>query len=305
MYGTQEHKTGRARGRSGCYAVGSTPWPVRRSPADAVPPIRQIVLLVLFVGGPLVTYWVFAPLRWGREAAWRDLGTHRLAVGSVVVVLLGAALLTASAAPLLRTLRSGGFDVLAFLVAALSTQIPMLLVVYLRLVVPGALSWQELGLRPLPVGRVLRQGLASGVLGLIVVAVVGTLLSSVGVRQNQLEQFEFVRGATPLGFLLILVVGAGLAPFVEELFFRGFIFGAYRRRQPAWVAYGASSLLFAILHANPLAMDLSQMAGLVVAVVALGLVLAWTYQRTGSLFPGMLAHALNNTLVLALLYAAR
>ncbi len=56
-----------------------------------------------------------------------------------------------------------------FLIAALSTDIPMLLIVYVRLIMPRAVTWQELGLRPLPLDYVLRMGLATGLAGLVVI----------------------------------------------------------------------------------------------------------------------------------------
>jgi membrane protease YdiL (CAAX protease family) len=44
------------------------------------------------------------------------------------------------------------------------------------------------------------------------------------------------------------------------------------------------------------------MAGLSVGIFLLALLLAWLYQHTGSLFPGMLAHAVNNATGLILFY---
>ena len=50
-------------------------------------------------------------------------------------------------------------------------------------------------------------------------------------------------------------------------------------------------------------MNPSQMAALAVGIFSLGVLLAWTYQRTGSLLPGMLAHAVNNAFGLIVFYA--
>jgi membrane protease YdiL (CAAX protease family) len=102
---------------------------------------------------------------------------------------------------------------------------------------------------------------------------------------------------------VLLLAAAVMAPFVEELFFRGFVFGLYQKRQPLWVAYVVSSALFTVLHLEPGRMNVQQMAGLSVGVFLLGALLAWLYQHTGSLFPGMLAHALNNATGLILFYA--
>ena len=62
-----------------------------------------------------------------------------------------------------------------FVIAALSTDIPMLLIVYVRVILPGALTWRDLGLRSLPLGYVLRTGLAAGLIGLVVITLLGVL----------------------------------------------------------------------------------------------------------------------------------
>ncbi len=255
---------------------------------------------MLAVAGLAVAFWVFAPVPRGPEAARRDVGTHRLALGSVVVVLLLNAILVAPLAPLLR---SQDETVVTFLVAAIATEIPMLLVLYTRLILPRALSWWDLGLRSLPVAEIGRTGALVSLAALTLTYVVGQTLSLFGLRSTQLEQFTFIREGGVPALLLVLLVGSVFAPFVEELFFRGFIFGTLLRRKPRWMAYVGSSLLFSLLHANPRAMGPTENLALVVGVFVLGSLLAWTYERTGSLYPGMLAHAINNTLALAAVFA--
>ena len=51
-------------------------------------------------------------------------------------------------------------------------------------------------------------------------------------RRRQAEEpfkFSFVRSETPLGFAPLLISAGVVAPFAEELFFRGFLFGALRQ----------------------------------------------------------------------------
>lgn len=95
-----------------------------------------------------------------------------------------------------------------------------------------------------------------------------------------------------------LAIEAALwAPLFEELAFRGLLFGALRTRMTFTGAALASSLLFAAMHPyGP--------QGLV-ALTALGLLWCWTYERTGSLWPSILAHALHNTASLAVLAVLR
>jgi CAAX protease family protein len=88
----------------------------------------------------------------------------------------------------------------------------------------------------------------------------------------------------------VLVI-AVLAPVTEELFFRGFVFAGLRSRWSLWPAALAVGLIFGIVHAP---------TGLtaVVPLAGLGVALCWLYDRTGSLWPCVAAHVLNNSLAL-------
>lgn len=79
------------------------------------------------------------------------------------------------------------------------------------------------------------------------------------------------------------------APIFEELAFRGLLFGVLRRRFQWGPAAMLSAALFALAHGYGLIGFLS--------VFWSGLIWAWAYERTGSLWPGILGHAINNALV--------
>ena len=74
------------------------------------------------------------------------------------------------------------------------------------------------------------------------------------------------------------------------------------RASPWALPYLVSAVLFTVLHNDPSRMTPSQMAGLSIGISILAVMLAWVYQRTGSLYPGMLAHAVNNSTGLILFY---
>ncbi len=265
------------------------------------PALLVLVLVVIVVLALAVAVWVLLPGFQGEAAAKRNLGSHRLELGAWLTVIVLNALITLPLTPFLHL--EQGLTASTFVIAALATDIPMLLILYIRLIRPGALTWGDLGLRPLPLDYTLRWGLAAGLGGLVAIDIIGTYLSQFGLRPNQLDQFQFVLSEGPLAFAVLLVAAAVIAPFVEELFFRGFLFGVYRRKQPVWLAYLVSSVLFTILHLEPNRMNVSQMAGLSAGIFLLALLLAWVYQRTGSLYPGMIAHAINNATGLILFYS--
>ena len=92
--------------------------------------------------------------------------------------------------------------------------------------------------------------------------------------------------AAPRTTALIVIF---LAPFVEEVLFRGLVFGCLREKS-AVVGYAVSALLFAFLHVWTFALMLQYLAP--------GLVFAWAYDRSGTLWTSILLHAIVNALAL-------
>ena len=90
-----------------------------------------------------------------------------------------------------------------------------------------------------------------------------------------------------------IVVGALFAPFVEEIFFRGFLFQGIRARY-GWIpGMLISSVIFAFAHLDPVALF---------PTFLLGCVLAFLYQRSNSLWPPVFLHVLVNAFGLCSAY---
>ena len=87
------------------------------------------------------------------------------------------------------------------------------------------------------------------------------------------------------GLAWSFALGAAAPALVEELGFRGLVFGLLRRRLTVGEAFLISSAAFAILH-----LSIPSLA----THVPLGLYLCWLRHRSDSLFPPMAAHALHN-----------
>lgn len=105
--------------------------------------------------------------------------------------------------------------------------------------------------------------------------------------------------AAPWSTLLIVLF---LAPFVEEVLFRGLVFGGLRGRSRA-AAYLASCVLFAFLHVWQYAWGNHDAAyfWLMLQYLMPGAVLAWAYDHSGTLWTSIALHGLANALsVLAL-----
>jgi len=97
---------------------------------------------------------------------------------------------------------------------------------------------------------------------------------------------------------LLAAFGILVAPLVEEIVFRGFIFGALERAWGIRAAVWITASLFATIHVPQLRGGWLQ----VLAIFGVGLVLSWMRARTGSLAPPYFIHLGYNTTLFAMLY---
>jgi membrane protease YdiL (CAAX protease family) len=107
-------------------------------------------------------------------------------------------------------------------------------------------------------------------------------------KEKLLEQL----GANETTALLVLsaALTCVIAPIAEEFLFRGFIFTSLRNWRGDWLAALLTGLLFGGVHAGSApAVDL-------VPLAALGFGLCLLYRATGSLYPCIAAHCVNNTI---------
>lgn len=114
-----------------------------------------------------------------------------------------------------------------------------------------------------------------------------TLLES-NTKEKLLEQLGANEGtALLLGSAALTCV---IAPICEEILFRGFIFTSLRNLRGPWPAAVLTGLLFGAVHSTSAPVqDLLPLA-------FLGFALCVLYRMTGSLYPCIAAHALNNVI---------
>jgi membrane protease YdiL (CAAX protease family) len=124
------------------------------------------------------------------------------------------------------------------------------------------------------------------VLGLYLVSVafVWFVLERKPVPQDLIVRLVDSKTSTP-DFLWAALYGTVLAPITEECIFRGALFPAIRDVSTPTTAALVSAALFSAVH-----MDL--MAAL--PLFGLATMLAWSYQRSGSLVAPIVVHMLNN-----------
>ena len=102
--------------------------------------------------------------------------------------------------------------------------------------------------------------------------------------------------AAPRLTALIIVF---LAPFVEEVLFRGLVFGCLKEKSRV-AAYVISCVLFAFMHVWTFALSSWDWSYLILMLQYLvpGLVFAWAFDHSGTLWTSILLHATVNALAL-------
>jgi membrane protease YdiL (CAAX protease family) len=91
------------------------------------------------------------------------------------------------------------------------------------------------------------------------------------------------------GLVLAVVVVGVIAPFAEEVFFRGFVYRCFRARWGPTLGALTSAALFAAIHVHPVGL---------LPIFFIGCVLAYLYERTGTLVAPITLHAMNNIIAM-------
>jgi membrane protease YdiL (CAAX protease family) len=169
-----------------------------------------------------------------------------------------------------------------------------LLMVYLQIVRRRRIGWHTIGFRWPPILLLaLTPLLAIGQLAAVAVTNL-ILVSLIGEFENpQVEAITGGQSFSWLNFLLTLLLAGGIAPLVEEVIFRGLIYGWLRAHMPIAVAVIVSAAIFAAAHVIPL---------LLPALFVVGIILALVYEYSGSLWTSILLHSIQNTLATILIF---
>jgi membrane protease YdiL (CAAX protease family) len=167
----------------------------------------------------------------------------------------------------------------------------------------GSLSWADMGLRRLPLTRIVADAAWGAAFALPVIVVAGVLAAVlVGLLRTTPESPLPPTGTTE-GLLLNLVTAAVLAPIGEEVFYRGFALTAWLRTMDVRTAVIRSAVFFAFVHILTLGAasfeeGVSQAIIAFVVRLPIALALAWAFLRRGSLFAAIGLHAAYNGILM-------
>jgi len=145
------------------------------------------------------------------------------------------------------------------------------------------ISWKHLGFGKFDWNTL---GLGCGLLiaSYVIIIIHNLILMALKIDTQGSEILElFASLESPVWFFF---VGAVLAPLVEEIFFRGFLFQGFRQKYGWITAALLSSAIFAAAHLDLVAL---------IPTFILGCLLAYVYHRSNSVWPGVILHVLVNT----------
>jgi len=129
---------------------------------------------------------------------------------------------------------------------------------------------------------------------LAVIAIIISITKYVPARQPVVELFLREKGVAFLTYSSLFA--AIIGPIVEELFFRGFLYSALKKYIGIFWAITATAGLFAALHAH--------VAGFL-PIMALGMLLAYIYEKTGTLVSSITVHIVHNLSMVLLVFLVK
>jgi len=148
-------------------------------------------------------------------------------------------------------------------------------------------GWRALGFRSFELKRASILVAIVLIAGILINLLYEWVLTALGVESAAALPSEFTQTGVSLAMFAALAVL--VAPIAEETFLRGFILGGIGKRFGYGWGAVVSALLFSLAHMQP---------GALLPIFIFGLLLAWLYIRTGSIWPCIFTHLAYNSIAL-------
>ena len=277
--------------------IGDGAWLAETREAASTRTVPLLRLMRTFAGSELLL------LTLGVAAAlWLLIGGRRVVAGAplpppwhardgLVVIVRGGAggVLVTVALLAVAEWTHGGSTVLEGMSLPL-VYVPVLLLAGRRLLAPAGLGFVSgFGLRPAEGGwpALWRAAAILAAAGIAIDIALGLISEAAGVPSHWTEWFDEDLAWGSGGVLVASLLGTVVfAPVLEEIVFRGLLYGTFRR----WMGWPMAALLSAAIFAGAHGYGVAGFG----SVFASGVMWAIGYEKTRSLLPGMAAHAANN-----------
>ena len=205
-----------------------------------------------------------------------------------VLLLTGKAPLLTSSLALLEASIAGNF-----IIYTLSRGIGFFVILWFVRRRGGGL--RNLGFRKFRIDRAV--GIMILATGLLLIGAMGLFILIENIAPNvnlqQEQQIVFKESSNNIELILSFISLVIVAPVVEEVIFRGFLFPSFSRRFGIMAAAVITSLLFGIVHMQ---------INVAIVTFVMGLLLCWLYYKTRSLWPAILFHSIKNYIAFTLLF---
>ena len=158
-------------------------------------------------------------------------------------------------------------------------------------------AWHSLGIKR-PRFKDIAKGAGAALAAYPAVMLINLLVSAVAGETEGQDIMMALLNSAELWQTIGLVVGIVLiGPLSEEIFFRGFLFPAMNKRWSLFPSALFSGFLFSLVHFSIV---------VIISFTLLGMMLAYLYKKTGSLWASVACHAVFNgiSVTLMLIYYA-
>lgn len=164
--------------------------------------------------------------------------------------------------------------------------------VYFIAIRPKSLSWKEVGFQRF------NKSYWGPLIGWTMVLIIGSILLSVivewifnmGTDNSKTDSLQ--TRLTTMNIVIAFVSAAIISPIYEEIFYRGFLYRWIRTKYGLLAGMLMSSFIFMLVH-------IPTFNSLPYTFLS-GLIFAWTYEKTQSIYPAMIIHGLFNGLAILL-----
>ena len=112
--------------------------------------------------------------------------------------------------------------------------------------------------------------------------------------QPIVELFMEEKEPAVLGVSILFAAICG--PVTEEIFFRGFMYSAMKKKMGILWSILITSALFSLMHTHPVGF---------LPIMVLGILLAYLYEKTGSIIPSITVHIIHNVGTVCMVFLAK
>ncbi len=151
---------------------------------------------------------------------------------------------------------------------------------------------RDLGIRYYSIGKTLWYTLISLIAIFAISFIYVFVMNSVFGIEAPASKIEVLVKNRSISTTILLIVVAFIAHVIEEVFFRGFLYSAFKKNWGVLPALLLSSILFSVVHLQLYSF---------VPLMIIGWLLAYIFEKTKSLFPAIFLHGVYNLILILIL----